>query len=535
MDNNNEQAKLEELTSAELLEELETLEFPQEDVVGSEEAAEEAAEAPEAEDPDAWKVCGEEVPCEDCERREACDLLKEHEAAHEAQQSVKKKSWKVGVAVAAAIAVLAVAALFIAKAVKGNAPQTQEPAQAPSVEAPAETPEQEPVKEQLDMNAGQPELSGYPSYTVSSEELTEEVLNRVVATCGEDTLDNRTLGVYYWQEYYSFLNSAGQYAAYLIDSTKDLDQQLYFGDQSITWEQQLLGAALDTYGTVSALCQQAEAQGFALSEVDEAYLKNSQESLDQAAAYYGFESGEAYLQQAYGPSVDLDTYWAFARTTVTASAYLEQLVESREITDEEVEAYYDENADYFAQSRVLKVDKPNVNIRHILIQPLETDETTGEYTEAAWAEAEAAIQEVFDTYMAGEQTEDAFAALAIEHSVDGSAAAGGMITDVYPGQMVDSFNDWCFADGRQVGDCEIVKSEFGYHIIYFSSVGETIYWRTVAEGECKNSIAMDIQQQVRTAIPMEADLEQVALEDVLALQRAAQAQQAQQTEQTPEG
>ena len=44
----------------------------------------------------------------------------------------------------------------------------------------------------------------------------------------------------------------------------------------------------------------------------------------------------------------------------------------------------------------------------------------------------------------------------------------------YPGQMVETFNDWCFADGRQPGDYGIVKTDYGYHLMYF--VGRTPIW-----------------------------------------------------------
>jgi parvulin-like peptidyl-prolyl isomerase len=46
--------------------------------------------------------------------------------------------------------------------------------------------------------------------------------------------------------------------------------------------------------------------------------------------------------------------------------------------------------------------------------------------------------------------------------------------------MVEEFEDWCFADGRQVGDTGIVKTTYGYHLIYFSSIGDQ-YWQTLAD------------------------------------------------------
>ena len=121
-----------------------------------------------------------------------------------------------------------------------------------------------------------------------------------------------------------------------------------------------------------------------------------------------------------------------------------------------------------------------VNVRHILIsfEGGTTDETTGETTYSD-EEKQAALDKanaVLDTYNAGEQTEDAFAALVAENSDDtGSSSNGGLYEEVYPGQMVTNFNDWCFDEARQAGDVEIVETEYGYHIMYYVGAAETVY------------------------------------------------------------
>ena len=33
--------------------------------------------------------------------------------------------------------------------------------------------------------------------------------------------------------------------------------------------------------------------------------------------------------------------------------------------------------------------------------------------------------------------------------------------------MVKAFNDWCFDESRQPGDTGIVKTSYGYHVMYF--------------------------------------------------------------------
>ncbi len=103
------------------------------------------------------------------------------------------------------------------------------------------------------------------------------------------------------------------------------------------------------------------------------------------------------------------------------------------------------------------------NVRHILFtkDKYETDEKAKEMAE-----------KIYDEWKKGEATEDSFAALAKVHNADsdsGSAANGGLCTDVYEGQMVPEFNDWVFDPARKTGDTDIVKTTYGYHIMYFVS------------------------------------------------------------------
>ncbi len=111
-----------------------------------------------------------------------------------------------------------------------------------------------------------------------------------------------------------------------------------------------------------------------------------------------------------------------------------------------------------------------VDVRHILIFPegaTSSTVTSQEWSDEAWAYAENKAQEILNTYLAGELTEEAFGELAKEHSADGSASAGGLYEDVYVGQMVQNFEDWCFDSIRKSGDTGIVKTEYGYHVMYF--------------------------------------------------------------------
>ena len=116
-----------------------------------------------------------------------------------------------------------------------------------------------------------------------------------------------------------------------------------------------------------------------------------------------------------------------------------------------------------------------VDVRQILFQP-ETDEdsdgdgTPDAISDDAKAKAKADAEALLAKWQAGDHTEESFAALSDEQT---GGTDGGLYTDIYHGYMVDSFNDWCFDPARKAGDAEVVETEYGYHVIYFS-------------GECDN-------------------------------------------------
>ena len=135
--------------------------------------------------------------------------------------------------------------------------------------------------------------------------------------------------------------------------------------------------------------------------------------------------------------------------------------------------YHDEEYKSFLTIMFEKRVDPSydlVNVRHILITPEEDEE--GNSSDEDWAAAEAKATEVYEGYLAGEQTEEAFSELAKEHSKDGNASTGGIYENVKKGQMVQTFNDWCFDEARKTGDSGIVKTQFGYHIMYFVGFGD---------------------------------------------------------------
>lgn len=134
-----------------------------------------------------------------------------------------------------------------------------------------------------------------------------------------------------------------------------------------------------------------------------------------------------------------------------------------------------------------RVETKTVNVRHILVTDANV-ETDGE-TEVTDEEIKAKAEEILAMW---DGTEEGFAQLAREYSQDGNASSGGIYEDVPVDYMVDTFNDWIFDDARQAGDTGIVKTDYGYHIIYFISDGPAS-WKVDVENTLKNEALTEWQ------------------------------------------
>lgn len=96
-----------------------------------------------------------------------------------------------------------------------------------------------------------------------------------------------------------------------------------------------------------------------------------------------------------------------------------------------------------------------------------------------------------DALLAAVKTLDDMKTKGEEGKTAGEVAEAAQYT-VSRGQMVQEFEDWCFAD-HKVGDTGIVKTIYGYHVMYFVGTEQ-------ADEETKQSMAFDkLQEELQTA------------------------------------
>ena len=386
------------------------------------------------------------------------------------------------------------------------------------------------------------------SYSLSADELQPDSsqMSKPVAKVGEHELTNGVFQVYYWMQFYNLMNTYGDYAAYLgLDTTKPFDEQDSYAPaeeetdeetttgsdaepeetKMLTWEQYFVKMALESYKEYISLADAAEAEGLTLSEEYQSYLDSMEEDLQTAAEAAGMSTAEEYVQASFGTGTTVEDYHEYMQTYLMAVTYASHLQSSVECTDEDAENYFDENEETYAQSGITKVDQNVVNVRHILLTPEKDEDSDGDgemdtSSEAAWEAAKQKADELYAQWKE-DPTEDHFAELATENTADtASAEAGGLYEDVYPGQMVAEFNDWCFDPARQAGDNGIVKTDYGYHIIYYVSQGDYIYWMQKARADYINEVYAQRLQDVFADVEVKANYKNIGVNSVTDMMEA---------------
>ncbi len=215
--------------------------------------------------------------------------------------------------------------------------------------------------------------------------------------------------------------------------------------------------------TAEQLYDELKSQGGAsvLTNMIDEYIVNKEVKTDDDAKSYADSQLNSYKQsyKSYGQDFSAALKSAgysgeddFKDALITE--YKKQVVTENyvkdELTDSEIEKYYDDNI--FG----------DIEARHILISPNTKDDMSDEEKEEAEKKAKKEAENIIKKLDKGEK----FADLAKEYSDDeGTASKGGKLTVTY-GSVVDEFWEGCteLKDGEY--SKEPVKSEYGYHIIY---------------------------------------------------------------------
>lgn len=476
----------------------------QEEVTPVEEAAPAEQTVPAEETAPVETTTEETVPAEETAPAEA---VAEEAASVEEPKPEEKKATpgKMALVIGAIVVVIAVIVGLLASGTKAEVPAESTEA------APMETTVPVPTIP-ADGNPDDETCKG--TYSVTDEQAVANA-DVVVATIGEHTLTNGQLQAFYWMQVQSFLSSDyGSYMMYygVLDYTQPLDMQVCAMTGSGTWQQFFLKEALNTWQNYCALADKARIAELELSEEEQTFLDTMAETMEANAAYYGLESVEDLLKHNIGSGADLEDYAYFQELLMWGNKYYDTEVDKIEPSAQELEAFFAEHEAEYAESGITK-DGKYVDVRHVLFTPQggTTDETGATvYSEEEWAACEAEAQNVLNAWSSGECDEESFAAMANIYSQDpGSNTNGGLYEDVQQGQMVEAFDAWCFDEKRQPGHYGIVKTNYGYHLMYF--VDSTPIWEHYSYQDLVAEKTSAMMQELVADYAMDVDYSAITL------------------------
>ena len=104
--------------------------------------------------------------------------------------------------------------------------------------------------------------------------------------------------------------------------------------------------------------------------------------------------------------------------------------------------------------------------------------------------------------------------MATTYSEDGgSKNAGGLYSNVTSQtNFVEPFLTWCMDASRKVGDTGIVKTDYGYHIMYLSATQPV--WQYYAEVAFLSEYTTSTMKQGNEKYPIETTLENAKLAEM---------------------
>lgn len=273
------------------------------------------------------------------------------------------------------------------------------------------------------------------------------------------TIGTKSYGVvdvdYY---YYSTYSNYSSYAStYGLDTSKPLDEQEIY--EGYTWDQMLKDNAISYLTNISILAQEAEADGYELSEDGQSQVEAAINNISAYAKLYGI-SENYYLQNGYGKYMTSKDYRRILTEAQLASEYATQKQESFDITDEEIDTYYTENS--------ATIDTIDYTCYLVSFDRTEQDsdgntvDLDDETIEDNRAEAEAHAQEITDALVAGET--DKAAELAETYGATDNSNSSAIS---YTG-----FADWMNDTSHQAGSSGVIENTSssgnvtGYYAMY---------------------------------------------------------------------
>ena len=241
--------------------------------------------------------------------------------------------------------------------------------------------------------------------------------------------------------------TAAEYSYYYNAVYQSYYQQYGSYTDMLVTPENLQEQTLNEMKFIQAALARAEEEGFTLDEEDEQTIQNQIDAFKTQASAMG-KSYSAYIKQIYGSLVTKSVFEANLRRGMTASLFAQAYQDSLEYTDSDIQTEYEANPNDYDM-----VDYAYISIDASPEEQTDEDGNTIEATEdetaAAWEAGQALADELMTAWENGEDVE---ALVENEDTATYSSSEGATYSTA-------TYVEWCFEDGREVGEIGMIESE----------------------------------------------------------------------------
>ena len=329
-------------------------------------------------------------------------------------------------------------------------------------------------------------------------------------TVGDYKFTNAEYQYYYTTAYNNFTYQYGSYASLLgLDTSADLDEQtvqsslftmlgleipesLQPADEEetaeFTWDDYFRETALQNMAQVTAIWDAAVKAGYTLSEEAAEEIDSTIASFETMATANNLRGADGYAAVIYGKGVTASLVRELLERAYIAEEYSADIYESFEYSADEINAYYDENADAFD---AISFDYYLVEAEKVEVTDTVTDEETGEETEETNEEVTdetmAEAKEEADSLLEAAQSGAAQNALSFAEAVAetmGDEAEATEIKSLFGYSVTSGYGvmaEWLLDSAREPGDMAVLENEgVGYYVVCFNSRSDNSDYNGVA-------------------------------------------------------
>lgn len=258
----------------------------------------------------------------------------------------------------------------------------------------------------------------------------------------------------------NYISQYGSYLSYFgLDTSKDLSTQMY--SDTLTWEDYFQQMTVDTIKSNKALLAKANEAGFTYDTKED--FKEYEESLKAAAAEQGVNVNN-YLKSSFGSYATLGRLEGVIKEGMVVNAFYKQLTDEKQPTDDEIQAYYDENTASY-DSVDYRMEQINAEL------PTEPTELADPVDETQQAEdgAEGEEEKAYEPSEAEVAAAMAEAKAKADESVKTIAKDGELRKNATKSSINSYVSDWLFDDSRKAGDTTVIENTTSncYYVVAF--------------------------------------------------------------------